>query len=143
MACKNMNAEIDGHVVFVMQWPATKGMEMQAKLLSTMGSNVLPFIHGDWKFGDLVRLISMANDPVAYVELVKEFIMCARVDGQEVTRQTFDFTYSGELMLAYKIFAFACEAQFKDFFSQGLEMQEAAKLRALEAMANTKTSESK
>lgn len=137
MACKTLNAEIDGHAVFVMQWPATKAMEMQAKLLSTLGSDVLPLIHGEWKFGHLVRLMMNTTEPKAFVSLVKEFIVCARIDGAEVTPATFDFTYSGDLMLAYKIFAFACEAQFKDFFSQGLEMQEADKAREQVTQAAT------
>lgn len=141
MACKAINAEIDGRAVFVLQWPATKAMEMQAKLLNTMGGNVLPFIHGDWKFGDLVRLISIADNPQEHVALVKEFISCARLDGAEITPALFDFTYSGDLMLAYKVFAFACEAQFKDFFNLGLEMQEASK--AQEAAAKKVASESK
>lgn len=125
MACKTYNAEIDGHAIYILQWPATKAMVMQAKLLSALGSNSLPFIYGEWRFGDLTRLISSTADPEEFVRLIKEFVQVARMDGQEITSATFDFTYSGDLMLAYKIFAFSCEAQFKDFFTQGLEMQEA------------------
>ena len=46
MACKGYNAEISGHAVYVLQWPADKALEMQLRLLNVLGGASLPFIFG-------------------------------------------------------------------------------------------------
>ena len=124
MACKTHNAEIDGHAVYVIQWPASKALEMQLRLLNVLGGAALPFILGKHKFGDITRL-AMLDKPVEEVlAIVKQFIFCARIDGKEINNVEFDFLFSSKLMLAYRIFGFVCEAQYKDFFTEGLEIKE-------------------
>ena len=125
MACKSSNAEINGHSVFVRQWPASKAMAMQLELLNVLGIDAIPFIEGNFKFKHILRLSQIQGQPMSKVlDTIKEFICCARMDGSEITTSTFDLVFSGDLMLAYKIFGFVCEVQYKDFFEQGQETPE-------------------
>ena len=124
MACKTYNAEIDGHAVYVIQWPASKALDMQLRLLNVLGGASLPFILGNHKFGDITRLAMLDKPTSEVLGIIKEFIYCARVDGKEINNVEFDFLFSSKLMLAYKIFGFVCEAQYKDFFTEGLEIKE-------------------
>ena len=124
MACKNYNAEISGHTVYVLQWPADKALEMQLRLLNVMGGASLPFVFGKHKFGDITRLAQLDKPVSEVLDIIKEFIYCARIDGKQISPAEFNFMFSGDLMLAYKIFGFVCEAQYKDFFTEGLEIKE-------------------
>ena len=124
MACKTYNAEIDGHTVYVIQWPASKALDMQLRLLNVLGGAALPFILGNHKFGDITRLAMLDKPTSEVLGIIKEFIYCARIDGKEINSVEFDFLFSSKLMLAYKIFGFVCEAQYKDFFTEGLEIKE-------------------
>ena len=124
MACKTHNAEIDGHAVYVIQWPASKALEMQLRLLNVLGGAALPFILGKHMFGDITRLAIIDRPSSEVLGIIKEFIYCARVDGKEINSIEFDFLFSSKLMLAYKVFGFVCEAQYKDFFTEGLETKE-------------------
>lgn len=142
MACQSSNAEIKGHTVFARQWPASKAMAMQLKLLNVMGIDAIPFIEGIAEFKHILRLSQIPNKTTEEIlEVIKEFIFCARMDGKEITPATFDIEFSGDLMLAYKIFGFVCEVQYKDFFAQGQETQEAKKSQVENSSAKQSTGE--
>lgn len=137
MACQSKNAEINGHTVFARQWPASKAMANQLKLLNVLGIDAIPFIEGKAKFNHILRLSRIPDKSTEQVlEVIKEFIYCARLDGKEITAATFDIEFSGDLMLAYKIFGFVCEVQYKDFFEQGQETPEENESQTENSLAN-------
>ena len=121
MPCKSETREIDGRDVFVMQLPASRAMELQVDLYSIIGDNCLPFVKGDWEFGNILY-IQKYSDRDALIQLIKYTCSQARIDGKELTGANFDLEFSGNLLMIYKVFAFALEVNFKDFFTQGLEL---------------------
>ena len=69
-----------------------------------------------------------------FCELFKRVISSqATKDGAEIRPALFDMQFNGELMLACKIFAFVLEANFLDFFKEGLAINEQRRLEAEEA----------
>lgn len=122
MATRDLNGVIDDKPVYVVQWPATKALENLSKALDTFGAKLAPFVEGNYLLGDIIALIN--SDPKKSVTLIKEFVAAARIDGKEVLIPTFDKHYNGELMLVFKVFAFVCEVQYKDFFEQGQSLQD-------------------
>ena len=121
MACKDMNRIIEDTPVYVRQWPASTAIENLNKALQVFGGNLTPFIEGDYKFGDVIRILHTA-DKEELMPLLKDFVCAARIDGVEVTASTFNMQYSGRLNFVFNIFAFVCEVQYKDFFEQGLKL---------------------
>lgn len=126
MACKSEVREIRGKPVFVRQWPANKAMSMQIELLTVMGDDCLPFVLGDWNFGNLIYILQRVEKPV-FIALAKECISSARIDGVEINETNFDVEFSGDLMNIYSIFSFVLEVNFKDFFVEGLAAMEEVK----------------
>lgn len=125
MACKSETRTFEnvsgGEVVaFVRQLPATKALELQIELLNTVGTDVFPFVNGNYTFASIVRIMTQ-SEAKALSSLIKRVASMAVIDGKEVNSALFDSVYNGDLYLIYKIFAFVCEVNFKDFFSQGLE----------------------
>lgn len=123
MACKSETREIRGRSVFVRQWPANKAMSMQIDLLTIMGDDCLPFVMGDWNFGNLIYILQRVEKPV-FIALVKECIGSAGVDGSTINETNFDVEFSGDLMGIYSLFSFVLEVNFKDFFVEGLAAME-------------------
>ena len=123
MACKSETREIRGRSVFVRQWPANKAMSMQIDLLTIMGDDCLPFVMGDWNFGNLIYILQRVEKPV-FIALVKECIGSAGVDGATINDTNFDVEFSGDLMGIYSLFSFVLEVNFKDFFVEGLAAME-------------------
>ena len=119
MACKSETREIRGKPVFVRQWPANKAMDMQIELLTVMGDSCVPFVMGDWTFGNLLYILQRVEKHV-FLSLVKECLTSARIAGIEVNETNFDVEFSGDLMFIYKLFSFVLEVNYKDFFAEGL-----------------------
>lgn len=126
MACKAETREFtnkDGNIstIFVRQRPADKALDLQIELLNIMGTEVFPFINGEFNFSNILRVFTTtAHDKLS--DLMKRVVCTANKDGKEVTPALFNTEYNGDLMLICKVFAFVCEVNFKDFFNQGLEM---------------------
>lgn len=125
MACKSETREIDGKSVYVMQLPASKAMELQIEMYSTIGDTCLPFVKGDWTFGNILYIQKIA-DRDQLIQLIKYTCGQARIEGKETTGAFFDAEFSGNLLMIYKVFAFVLEVNFKDFFTQGLGSQKPA-----------------
>lgn len=125
MPCKSETREIDGKDVFVMQLPATAAMELQIETYSVIGDTCLPFVKGEWTFGNILY-IQKVSDRDALIQLIKYACGQARIDGQELKGANFDLEFSGNLLMIYKVFAFVLEVNFKDFFTQGLGLQKPA-----------------
>lgn len=119
MPCKSETREIDGKDVYVMQLPATAAMELQIETYSVIGDTCLPFVKGEWTFGNILY-IQKVSDRDALIQLIKFACGQARINGQELKGVNFDLEFSGNLLMIYKVFAFVLEVNFKDFFTQGL-----------------------
>jgi hypothetical protein len=120
-SCTFNNIEGDDVAIFVRQLPATKALDLQIELLNVMGTEVFPFIHGEFNFSNILRVMA-ASSHTQLSDIVKRVVCFANKDGKEVKSALFDTEYNGDLMLIWKVFAFVCEVNFKDFFRQGLEM---------------------
>ena len=128
MSCELCSREIENSrgesILFTTrQLSATKALDLQVELINKLGNRVFPLIEGRYDFPDLVALMAM-TDNKTIVELFKRVISNVNKDGKQIIPQMFDIEFSGELMLVCKVFAFVLEANFKDFFMQGLEMNE-------------------
>lgn len=125
MPCKAETREIDGVQVYTMQLPASKAMELQIEMYGVIADTCLPFVKGDWTFGNILYIQKIA-DRDALIQLIKYTCGNARIDGQELTGANFDRVFSGNLLMIYKVFAFVLEVNFKDFFTQGLGLPKPA-----------------
>ncbi|MBI0275409.1 hypothetical protein I6H07_06115 [Hafnia alvei] len=126
MACELLNRTITDskgqEIVFaVRQLPATRALDLQVELCNVMGTQVFPFIEGKFDFNNIIKLMCSTEHAILS-DLIKRVVLHARREGVEVTSALFDSKYDGELFLVFKVFAFVCEVNFKDFFSQGLAM---------------------
>lgn len=131
MALKEEKRSLRDHEVFARQWPATKSMEMKAKLVKVAGMDILPFVEGKPDLTAMMRLESHAEH-TELVALIKEFVCTVRMDGKEITPTMFDTQFKGDLWLVIELFAFACEVQYKHFFEQGLTKLEELNQQAQE-----------
>lgn len=134
MACESFTREFENSVgekvlVATRQLAATQALTLYIELMGKMGVSVLPFIDNKYNFNDIIVLMR-ATGHEQIVELMKRVIGSAAVEGAEIGRLQFDKMFSGELMLACKVFAFVLEANYQSFFVQGLALNEQRKLEA-------------
>ncbi|UYD72123.1 hypothetical protein [Vibrio phage vB_VpaM_VPs20] len=134
MTCKDMNRVIEDTPIYVRQWPASVALENMTEAVQVLGPSFGSFIEGKYTLNDIIAVMS-GVDKHTLVPLLKRFVSAARVDGKEIQEGTFNITFSGDLMKVFKILAFVCEVNYKDFFEQGLELNAQ---RKEEAMQNSK-----
>lgn len=137
MACENFTREFENSVgekvlVATRQLAATQALTLYVELMGKMGVSVLPFIDNKYNFSDIIVLMR-ATGHEQVVEVMKRVISHAAVEGAEINKFQFDKLFSGELMLACKIFAFVLEANYQSFFEQGLALNEQRQLEEAEA----------
>lgn len=142
MACELVQREFQnskGETVLIntRQLSATSALDLHIELIGKLGTAVFPFIDNKYNFGDIIALMSRSDNKVIS-ELMKRVVCNANIEGQEIKPALFDLHFNGEMMLICKVFAFVCEANFFDFFKQGLELTEQ---RRLEEVAQSKTEE--
>jgi len=142
MACELVQREFlnsKGETVLIntRQLSATSALDLHIELIGKLGTAVFPFIDNKYNFGDIIALMSRADNKIIS-ELMKRVVCNANIEGQEIKPALFDLHFNGELMLICKVFAFVCEANFFDFFKQGLELTEQ---RRLEEVAQSKKEE--
>lgn len=141
MACKTetrefMNKDGETSTIFVRQRPAEKALDLQIELLNVMGTEVFPFIKGEFNFNNILKVfVTTPHERLS--DLMKRVVCTANKDGKEITPALFNTEYNGDLMLICKVFAFVCEVNFKDFFNQGQEMN----AKSLSAAASPSNSE--
>lgn len=138
MACELLQREFTNSkgepvLVTVRQMSASKALETHVELVGKFGTYVFPFIEGKYTFGDLIFLMQQQENK-AFSEMFKRIISTnVMMEGQEVKPTLYDMQFNGEMMLACHIFAFVLEANFLEFFKQGLALNEQRRLEALEA----------
>ena len=120
-------------LVNVRQLSASSALSLHVELVSKLGNAIYPFIENKYHFGDIIYLMGRVES-AEFCELFKRVISSqATKDGAEIRPALFDMQFNGELMLACKIFAFVLEANFLDFFKEGLAINEQRRLEAEEA----------
>jgi hypothetical protein len=126
VACKSETREIGNKQVYVIQWPATKAMEMQVRMMNALGDTALPLVYGEWELNHFSYILTNCNINM-FTTLVKDCCIGVRIDSKEINSSTFDTELSGDLLFMYKVFAFVLEVNFKDFFEQGQQTKDSSK----------------
>ncbi|QFG06686.1 tail assembly chaperone [Proteus phage Myduc] len=134
------NSKDEEVVVSVRQLPASRALELYTELMVKVGASAFAFIEDKYNFGDILVLLRSSQDHKKTSELVKSVVCCANVDGKELKPALFDSRFDGELMLVCKVFSFVLEVNFKDFFMQGIKLNEQ---RLSEAEETSATEEQK
>ena len=138
MACELVqrtftNSQGEEVLVNVRQLSASSALSLHVELVSKLGNAIYPFIENKYHFGDIIYLMGRVES-AEFCELFKRVLSSqATKDGAEIRPALFDMQFNGELMLACKIFAFVLEANFLDFFKEGLAINEQRRLEAEEA----------
>ena len=147
MSCEYISREINDSVgepklFTTRQLSASKSLDLYVELMNKVGTSVLPLINNDYTFGDIITVMRANQDNKIVVELMKRTICLATIEGKEITNAMYDLHYDGDLMLACKVFAFVLEANYKDFFKQGRDLNELrrSEAAAISAMAEPKNS---
>lgn len=147
MACELLQREFttstgESRLVAVRQLPASKSLDLHVELVGKLGSSIYAFVENKYNFADILHLMRQNNHETV-AELIKRVVCLAVVEGKEVKPATYDFVFGGEMMLACQVFGFVLEANYLDFFKQGLEINARRSLEAAEAskMEESKTSE--
>lgn len=118
MACKTLNGVIADRPVMVRQWPASIALENLSEALGLLGSNLTFFIDGSYQFQDVLRVLHSC-DHKRLTDLLKRFVIAARVDGRDIKPEAFNAEYNGELHRVFETFALVCQSNYRDFFEQG------------------------
>lgn len=138
MACELIQREFsvpdseEKVLVGVRQLSASAALALHLELVGKVGGAIFPFIQNNYKFGDIIHLMRQAEAGVM-TELMKRVVCYATLNGKEVKTATYDMHYNGKMMLACQVFAFVCEANYLDFFKQGLEINAQRQLEEAEA----------
>lgn len=132
MACELLTREFknskgEAKLFTTRQLDASKALELHVELIGKVGTSVFPLIDNNYNFGDLITVMRQADSKVVS-ELMKRVICNANIEGAEIKPATYNIHFNGELMMACQVFAFVLEANYKEFFRQGLEMNEQFKL---------------
>lgn len=110
--------------VSVRQLPASRALELYTELMVKVGASAFAFIEDKFNFGDILVLLRSSQDHQKTSDLVKSVVCCANIDGKELKPALFNDRFNGELMLVCQVFSFVLEVNFKDFFMQGIKLNE-------------------
>lgn len=121
MAVKTESKTIGGKTISVTQWPATKAIEMQVKLLSALKGYTVDLLELE-DDAQIIRMLQIAMSVAGegFIPMVKEFVLAAAIDGKTITNAGIDIEYSGDLTRMFLTFAFVAQTNYQDFFGIGL-----------------------
>lgn len=143
--------EIDGLKVAVSEFPARFGFKMQTRLTMIFGPALGTLLSGleaktgsalDGEFnldklpGALESLFSRMNEDKA-MDLVLEILKSTRIDGVEVTNQSFDLVFAGKYHTMYKVLWFVLEVNYGGFFGEGGIGEALKRLRTIPPKASS------
>lgn len=109
----------DGRQVHVPQWSVFVAVENIAWAGKIIGDDILVDISRNDVHAVKEALTSGKADPEQFLELIKHFVLFARVDGSKIDEDNINKVLPtlGELC---DCFAVVCHVQFHDFFSYGI-----------------------
>ncbi len=139
MAVETKEKKIDNCQVMVTQYPGTTALFNKMKILKLLGPGI-----GD-TLGKVDPTVATSGDASEKLEVLVQVIgnVCATIDPEqftvfilelfkgtrikpvpggdfiEVTKEVFDLTFAGELLLMYKILWFVLEVNYGNFFGKG------------------------
>lgn len=139
MSCEYLQREIpttEGEKVLVgcRQLAASKALDLHFELIGKFGQAIFPFIEGKHNFSDIIYLMQVGSKDPSANELLRRVVCEAVVEGTTVTPALFDIKYGNNLMQIFNTFGFVLEANFLDFFKEGLALNEQRRLEAEEAL---------
>ncbi len=132
---ENKEKKIDEFTVCVTQFPARAGWKMHAKLIRIFGPVIGSLIAGnDINAGSLENTLDSdfdlsglgtsleklfgELDENTSLALVFELFNCTRIDGQEISEESFDLLFAGKYLSIYKILGFVLEVNYGSFFGE-------------------------
>lgn len=117
MAVRTQSKVILGKNVSVTQWPATKAIEMQVKLMNCLKGFTFDLLELE-DDAEVIRMIKVAMATVDsdFFPVVKEFVLAAAIEGRTISPSSLDMEYSGDLTRLFLTFAFVAKVNFQDFF---------------------------
>lgn len=134
---KTERTTIDGREVIVVQLTARRSLALKTKLIKLLGPAITKLLAGSKGAPKLEKEIDLNQlspaietlvsqlDPTVFFNLVVECLSNTRVSVNtpdqpltmlDVTEQTFDTIFSGELVTMYKVLWFALRVNYADFF---------------------------
>lgn len=131
-------ATIDGKKVIVVQLAARRALALKIKIIQLLGAPLLTMIGSAVKkdpaspsvmdreinmdsAAAAVELLAAKMDPDSFYKLVIEVMAGTKVQHDtgilDVTDQTFDIIFSGDLTTMYKVLWFSLKVNFEGFFN--------------------------
>ena len=120
MAVKTGSKVIGEKIISVTQWPATKAIEMQVKLLTALKGYTIDLLELE-DDAEIIRMLQIAMSVAGegFIPMVKEFVLAAAIDGKTISYASIDIEYSGDLTRMFLTFAFVARVNYQDFFGIG------------------------
>ncbi len=137
MACKLMTSTIREKLVTVTQMNCTDGIDEMSKLLRVMGNVAYDYLRGESNIHHHLALIQACTPED--IEYIKSVVCKCSIEGKKYTPDTVGFYMQNEYLLLMEVFAFYVSANYKEFFTEGLqELESKNKAKADEAAAELK-----
>ena len=122
----NETKEIEGKTHFVRQMPAQQSLKFLSRLTKHTGGHLPQLVEGNLDIRGVLAMLK-ASEEDDLIPLIRDLVCMVRVDNEEITSAKFDMMFKGNMMYLFKVFAFCCEVQYRDFFEQGLSELESNK----------------
>jgi hypothetical protein len=129
---KTRTETINGKIISVTQLPARRAIRLKARLLKLLaptfgalfdsaprGRNILSTDIPPAAFGKALEKLAETLQPEEYESLILESLSGTKIDNSDISTQTFDIIFGGELLFLYKVVWFSVKVQFEDFFGEG------------------------
>jgi len=113
--------DINGHDYACTQFPARKGVALQARMLKLCGSGIASLLSGgmsaEVNFTPVIAAITEKLDENDVVKFIEDILACTRRDGAELTPTAIDSVFVGEYLDLFKAVKFVLEVNFASFFA--------------------------
>ena len=109
----------EGQEIYIPVWSPTVALANLTQVSKILRSALEDEIPG-LEVPTAIISIMEAEDAEAAADIVKHFVMTARMDGHKITKNNYDELFANDLYLAMEIFTHVIHSQYSDFFKRGL-----------------------
>jgi hypothetical protein len=129
MACKLVTTTIQGRVVTLTQSNCMDGINELSKLLTVTGKVSYDYLSGESNIHHHLALIqSCAAEDIEYI---KSIVCKCAIEGKMHKVETVGLFMQNNYLLLVEVFAFYISANYKEFFTEGLQEIESKKEAAI------------
>lgn len=116
---------IDGRVIMTVPFLGRRALTYKTKIIRMFGASIGSLFSKpgginaqiDFSvFEDFITKLTARIDENEFVKFVLELLQTTRIDGKEITPETFDMEFAANLVLMYKILWFVLEVNYGNFF---------------------------